>query len=173
MAAVTKINIAYGATPTTADAEATGIKFNREDTPTGTTPIPKPTATGTNYSYAKTHYLNVESGGGSTSISNRKVRNASAPSAGLTVIWKDGVDTYAQATAVLAADNTTTDDAVPAGWTLMSTTFATYDATSEAATNATRNGNYVLLGLGVSNLYGGGAGNAIALPNIELQYDEA
>lgn len=173
MAAVTKIDIATGAGPTNADAEATGIKFNREDTAVGTTAIPKPTATGTNYSYAKTLFLNVESGGGSTSISNRKIRAASAPSTGLYLFWKDGTDTYAQAADVLAADEGTTDGATPATWTAMTTSFVTYDATSEAAVNSTRNGNYLLLGLGVGSNYAGGAGSGIALPDVELQYDES
>ena len=173
MAAVTKINISTGAGPTNADAEATGIKFNREDSVSGTTAIPKPTATGTNYSWYKTLYLNVESGGGSTNILNRKIRMASAPSAGLTLFWKDGADTYTQATSGnKPTDNGTTDDATPSGYTAMTTSFATTDATSEAATNSTRNGNYVNVVCGVSNLYAGGAGSSIALPNIEVQYDE-
>ena len=171
MAATTKINISYGAGPTNADAEATGIKFNRDDTPTGTTPIPKPTAAGTNYSYAKSLYLNVESGGGSTSILNRKIRFATAPAAGLTAFWKASAS-YTQAAAVAAADNATTNDATPATYTAMTTSFVTYDAATAAAVNATRNGNYVLVAGGVSNLYVGGAGSNIASPNIEIQYDE-
>ena len=174
MAASTKINISTGAGPTNADAEATGIKFNREDTATGTTAVPKPTAAGTNYSFYKTLYLNVESGGGSTSISNRAIRYASSPSAGLTVFFKDGGDTYTQATSGnRPADNGTTNDATPATYTAMTTSFQNYDTASEAATNSTRNGNYVIVAAGVSNNYVGGAGSAIALPNIELRYDEA
>lgn len=174
MAAVLTIFVATGAGPTNADAEATGIKFNKEDTAVGTTAIPKPTAAGTVYSWYKTLFLQVVSGGGSTSISNRKIRMASAPSAGLTLNWKDGADTYTQATdSNNPADDGSTDDAVPATWTAMTTSFVTTDATSEAATNSTRSGNYIQVLLGVSNLYVGGAGSAIALPNIEVQYDEA
>lgn len=174
MAAVVKVYIATGAGPTTADAEATGIKFNREDTAVGTTPIPKPTAAGTNYSWYKSLFLYVESGGGSTSLSNRKIRFATAPTTGLTADFKDGGATYTQATSGnKPADDGTTDGAVPATYTSLTTTFQNYDTASVAATNTTRNGNYVLVVGGVSNNYAGGAGSAVALPNIELQYDEA
>lgn len=174
MAAAVKVYIATGAGPTNADAEATGIKFNREDTAVGTTPIPKPTAAGTNYSWYKSLFLQVESGGGSTSLSNRKIRFATAPSTGLTGFFKDGGATYAQATTGnKPADNGTTNDATPATWTALSTTFQNWDVATVAATNATRNGNYVLVDAGVSNNYAGGAGSAIALPNLEVQYDEA
>lgn len=155
-----------------ADAE-TGIKFNREDTQTGTTPVPKPTATGTAYSWLKTGSLRVTSGGGATSLSNRKTRVASAPTAGLKLHFKDGGDTYAQSTSGNMPADAGTDGAVPATFTEMSTTFQTWDATSEAATDSTRNGNLIIFVLGVDSTYAGGAGSAIALPNIELQYDEA
>ena len=174
MAATVIIYISTGAGPTNADAEATGIKFNREDTPTGTAPIPKPTAAGTNYSWYKTLYLNVTAGGGTTSLSNRKIRFATSPSTGLTGFFKDGGDTYAQATSGnKPSDNGTTNDATPSTYTALTTSFQNYDTASEAATNSTRNGNYVLAVSGVSNNYAGGAGSAIALPNLELQYDEA
>lgn len=174
MAATVKVYINTGAGPTIADAEATGIKFNREDTATGTTPIPKPTAAGTNYSWYKTLMLYVESGGGSTSLSNRGIRFATSPSTGLTGFFKDGSTTYTQATSGnKPADNGTTNDAAPATFTALTTSFQTWNAASAAATNTTRNGNYVQVVAGVSNNYAGGAGSAIALPNIETQYDEA
>lgn len=174
MAATVQARIFTGASEGTGANAETGIKFNREDTQTGTTPIPKPTATGTNYSWKKILGIYVTAGGGSTTISNRKIRRASAPSAGLTLHFKPDVVTYAQATSGnMPADNTTTDDATPSGYTAMTTTFQDYDTASEAATNSDRNGDFVEVVAGVSNLYTGGAGSAIALPNIELQYDEA
>lgn len=173
MAATVVTYIATGAGPTTADAEATGVVFSREDSATGTTAIPKPTATGTNFSWPKTLFLNVTAGGGSTSLSNRKIRVATAPSAGLELHFKDGADTYSQAAAEADVDNTSADGAQPTGYTAMTTTFQTWDAVSAAAVDATRNGNYVVVALGVSSNYAGGAGSGIALPDIELQYDEA
>jgi hypothetical protein len=118
--------------------------------------------------------LYVESGGGSTSLSNRKIRFATSPSTGLTGFFKDGGTSYTQATSGnKPSDNGSTNDATPSTYTALSTSFQTYDAASAAATNSTRNGNYVLVVGGVSNNYAGGAGSAIALPNTEVQYDEA
>ena len=174
MAAVTKINISTSTGPTNADAEATGIVYSREDTPTGTTPIPKPSTAGTNFSWYKNLYLNVVSGGGTTSISNRKLSLASSPATGLGLFFKDGTNTYTQA----ASGNKPTDDgaadgATPSTYTALTTTPQTYDAASAAATNSTRNGNYAKVVLGVSSTYAGGAGAAITLPNLTLTYDEA
>lgn len=155
-----------------ANAE-TGIVFNREDSQSGTTPVPKPTATGTNYSWYKNLALYVTAGGGSTSLSNRKARITASPAAGLLLCFKDGGATYVQATGSnKPADNTSANGAVPTGWTQLTTTFQTWDATSVAATNNARNGNFVQVLLGVDATYAGGAGSNIALPTLELQYDE-
>lgn len=173
MAATVNARIFTGASEGTgADAE-TGIKFNKEDTQTGTTAISKPSSTGTNYSWKKSLGLRVTAGGGSTSLSNRKIRWASAPSTGLTGFFKDGGATYAQATGSDFTDDTTGNATAPSTYTALSTTMQTWDATSEAATDSDRNGNFVLVVLGVGSNYAGGAGSAISLPNLELQYDEA
>lgn len=173
MAATVQAQISTGATPTVTNAE-TGIAFGLADAQDASaSPILKPVGTGTNYSYYKTLHLQVTAGGGSTSISDRKIRFASAPAAGLYGFFKDGGTTYAQATAGnKPADTTAANGAVPSGWTALSTAFQTWHAGAVAATNGQRNGNYVQVLVGVGGDYAGGAGAAIALPNLELQYLE-
>lgn len=173
MAATIQIRYFNGASEGTGANAETGTKWNREDTQTGVTPIPKPTAAGTNYSWYKMLALYCTAGGGSTSIANRKIRFASAPATGLTGSFK-AASTYVQATSGnKPTDNGTTNDAVPATYTALSTTFQTYAAASVAAANSTRNGDFAQVVIGVANNYVGGAGSAIALPNIEFQYDES
>ena len=172
MAATVQARIFTGASEGTGANAETGIKFNRDDTATGTTaPIPKPVATGTAFSWPKTLGLYVTAGGGSTTISNRRIKLSTAPATGLELHFNPET-TYAQATAVAAAD-TGTNGSDPAGYTALTTSDQVWHATGEAATNSDRNGDLVLVALGVSNNYAGGAGTAIALPDIILTYDEA
>ncbi len=171
MAATVQAQYANGAGPTLANAEG-GSKFNREETLTGTTPIPKPNAAGTNFSYPKVYVLAV-TGTDTTSISNLRHNMASSPAAGLKLWFRDDGVTYQRPNAVAAADNATTDDATPAGYTVESTTPSSWDAGSYSTSSTGRKGDYLSVALGVSNLYLGGAGGAIALPNEVLTYDEA
>jgi len=158
--------------PTLATAE-TGAKYNREETLAGTTaPIPKPTATGTAFSWPKVLRLEVTTLDAATSLSNLRHRIASAPSAGLKLWFKDDAATYVRSTAVAAAD-AGTDDATPAGYTTAPTADAVYDAASYSAGTTGGKGDYLSYALGISNLYVGGAGNNIALPTLTLTYDEA
>jgi hypothetical protein len=159
----------------TAGAGATaegGVKFNRENTLTGTTPIPIPTATGTNYSWEKHLGLEVTSDG-STTISNRKVHHASGITTGLELFFK-ATTSYFTPDGTDITDNASTNGADPAGYTAMSTSAQTYDADSVASNTGTAvNGDYCTVVLGVSNNYAGGAGSAIALPTLTFTYDEA
>lgn len=173
MAATVQAQVNTGSGPTTSNAE-NGIGFGLADAvDAGSSPLTTPNAPGTAYSFYKTLHLQVTGGGGSTSLSDRKIRFASDPATGLYGFFTDGGNTYTQATGDnKPADNTTTDGATPSGYTALSTTFQTWHAASVAATNDQRNGNYVLVVVGVSSNYAGGAGSAIALPNLELQYTE-
>ncbi len=171
-AAVCTMKYNYGATPTVVAAES-GLKFNKEDTQSGTTPVPIPTATGTNYSWYKMCHLNVDTAG-TTNITNRKVYMGSSPTTGLYLFFKDGGATYTQATdGNRPADVGTGPGTLPAGYTAMTTSALGWDATQVATSSTGRNGNYVTLLFGVSDNYAGGAGSAIALPDLKFQYDEA
>lgn len=176
MTASMKAYLSTGATEAGARASAeSGIKFNRVDSQSGTTPIPIPTATGTNYSYYKNMYLYCDSAtGAGTSISAKKVSLSGAPDTGLAVVYKDVVDTYTQATAVLAADAAGgSPPATPAGFTAMTTSPVEYDSATDTSTNATRCGDILQIGLAVGSNYAGGGGSAQAVPSIVFTYTEA
>lgn len=147
-----------------------GLKFNRANTLTGTTAIPIPTAAGTNYSWPK--FLGLEvTVDGTTTISNRKVNHAAGIATGMEVFFK-GTATYNTPDGTDITDNTTTDDANPAGYTAMSTVAQTYDAAS-AASALGLNGQYCVVALGVSSTYAGGAGTNQAVPTLTFTYDES
>lgn len=171
MAATVDTRINTGATPTVATAEGGGVGWGLADAKDASaTPVTVPTATGTTFTYAKTFHLEVTAGGGTTSISQRKIRFATAPATGLLGWWKAAA-TYTQATGAAAVDSGS-NGATPSGYTSLTTSFQTWDATSAAATNSTKNGQYVVVALGVDNTYAGGASASAAVPNIELQYLE-
>ena len=173
-AAVVQLQVATGAGPTLASGES-GFKYNREDTLSGTTPIPIPTATGTNYSWVKTLALVVTTSG-TTAISNRRIQLSTTESTGLGIFFKASA-TYAQATAEIASAGTN-GPATPATWTRATTSLQVYDSGSTAASGATgKNGQYCLTCLGVDSTFAGGAGNAVQLGgstmDVRLVYDEA
>lgn len=176
MAATVRASIyaANASEPAGANAEG-GIKLNREDTATGTTPVPIPTvAAGTNYSWHKNLALEVTTGG-ATTISNRRVYLSGAPATGLYLFFKASAS-YVQA-ALAAADETTTNGATPAGYTALTATTQggahVWHSTGVSAGSTGRNGSFLQLALGVGANYTGGAGSATALPSAILVYDEA
>lgn len=170
MASTIRASYFNGAGPSSASAE-TGVKFNREDTQTGTTPIPIPSSTGTNYSWYKVLGLDVTSAD-ATFISNRRIRMGSAPATGFYLYFK-AVSTYTQATSGnKPTDNASTNGAVPSTYTLMTTSDQVYDSGSDSANSTGINGDYVQVVLGVGNNFAGGGGSNQSLPNLILTYDE-
>jgi hypothetical protein len=171
-----------GPTATSADsADSASFKIGRDDTVISTTPVPIPTATGTNFSWRKYLGLYVTAGGGATSLLNRGVKASGAMPTGIS-LWQSAVTTYVQATTTqgTAAGNRPTDSAsngaTPANqtdvtWVAMTTSNVTYDATTNATANTTINGKYLALVLGVDNTCVSGGGTT-SLGNITLQYDE-
>lgn len=150
----------------------TAIKFNRDDTQAGATPIPIPTATGTNYSSVKQLALHVTVAGGGTAISNRRIHWATSPASGLGLHFL-GNATYVDQTSVVSIPTASgSNGAVPATYAAMTGSAQVYDAASVTA-NTGKNGNYVRVVLGVDNTYAGGANPAAAVPNLVLTYDEA
>lgn len=170
-AATVQARIGTGSSVSWANAE-TGIKWNLEDTQTGTTPIQIPTSTGTNYSWIKNLVLYVTATG-TTTISNRRVSMGSSPATGLKLHWKDvAVASYAQAASGNRPASAGTDGATPSGYTNMTTTAAQYDNTSVATSSTGANGDMCVVVLGVDSTYAGGPGSAQAVPSIVLTYDE-
>lgn len=172
MAAVVRASYASGVGPTLATAE-TGAKYSREESLAGaTTPVPKPVATGTAFSWPKVFRLEVTTIDAATSISNFRHRISAAPATGLALWFRDDAAVYTQVTAVASAD-AGTNGATPTGYTAAPTADAVYDAASYSAGTVGGKGDYIRYALGVSNTYAGSAGSAIALPDLLLTYDEA
>lgn len=172
MAATVQAQIGTGASVSWASAEG-GVKFNLEDTATGTTPVAIPTATGTNYSWLKNLVLAVTATS-TTNITNRTVKMSGAPSTGLALFWKAvAVASYVQAASGNRPASSGSNGATPAGYTAMTTSAVQYDNTSVSTGSTGPNGSMCVVDGAVDNTYVGGAGNAIAGPNVVLSYDEA
>src|SRR5205085_1732497 len=115
------------------------VIWNREDTETGSTPIPIPQSAGVNFSWLKVLQLAVTATSGTT-VSNRTVRMASALPTGLGWHWKTatqanwGTAFNQQGGTKAPADTTGTNNAgtAPAGYTTMTTTAVQYDNTSQS-----------------------------------------
>jgi len=171
-AATCQGQIGTGASVSWANAEG-GIVFSREDSATGTTPIPTPTSTGTNFSWIKNLVLAVTATG-TTSISNRKISYSGSLTTGLSLFWKDvAVASYAQAASGNKPADSGSNGATPTGYTAMISTPAVYDSTSHSSGSTGPNGDMAVCVMGVDSTYTGGPGAAISLPNIVLTYDEA
>lgn len=163
----------YGASATepAGSTAETGIKYNREDTKTGTTAIPKPTVTGTAFSWVKQLALNVTTSFASA-ITDRGIKLGSALTSGLTMGFL-GHATYLDQTGGSGAGaDSGSNGAVPSGYTAMTTSNQTWHAGSVSAGSTGRNGNFCRTALGVDNTYAGGAGSAIAVPDLVAQYTE-
>lgn len=173
MASVLRISTWTGAANSAgagASAEG-GIKYNRQNSLTGTTPIPIPTATGTAFSWPKFLGLEVTTDG-STAISNRGIKMNSAIATGMH-LWFKATATYTTPAAVADTDSAS-NGATPSGYTEVTTSNQTYHAASVNSNTGTAvNGQYLVTALGVDNLYTGGASSAAAVPTHTVQYDEA
>lgn len=181
-AAVCRFDYYNGASPTftggsfggvTAEG---GIKFNREDTLTGTTPVPIPTATGTNFSWLKNFALDVTTAG-TTSISNRRIYFGSAPTTGLNGFYKPvATGSYAQAASGNMPAASGSNGATPAGYTVLATSLggaSNYDASSVSTATQGVNGTLAVCVAAVDFSFAGGPGSATTLPTLNITYDEA
>lgn len=171
MAAVVRLSFASGVGPALTNAE-TGAKYGLEESLAGaTTPIPVPTATGTNFSWPKVFRYEVTTIDAATSIGNFRHRISAAPATGLKLWFRDDGATYVRSTAVAAASSGT-NDFTPAGYTTAPTSDTVYDAASYSAGTTGGKGDYLSYALGVSALYTGGANSATALPSLITTIDE-
>jgi hypothetical protein len=170
--ATTKIRIATGSSGTWSDAE-TGGCWSREDSLAGTTPVPIPTSTGTNFSWIKNFVLWV-SVTGTTNISNRRINQSGATPTGVQYFWQAvAVASYVQASSGSKPTDSGSNGATPAGYTLTTTSTAVYDSSSVASSSTGPNGQMAVSVLGVDNSYSGGASTSTTVPSLIFSYDEA
>lgn len=156
--------------PAGASAEG-GFKYNRADSQSGTTAIPKPTSTGTAFSHVKQLALEVTASFASA-ITDRGIRWGSTPTSGLTLGFLGHATYLDQTGGTGAGSDSGSNGAVPSGYTAMSASNQVYHAGSVSAGSTGRNGNFCRCALGVDNTYAGGAGSAIAVPDHIVQYVE-
>lgn len=173
MAMTVQIDLATGAGPSY--AATTAVKWNRADTEAGTTAIPTPTATGTNFSYVKSFQINITATG-SLTMTDVKFGKVAGESTTGTKLWYDSSHaSYTQATTspTSTGDNNTTaptiNSATGTAVPLISGASA-YSAGPHTTTG--RKGNYIEVTLGV-DATNTTAGTSVATPTLRWQWTEA
>jgi hypothetical protein len=171
----------YGASstePAGVTAE-TGVTLNRSDTQSGTTPIPIPTTTGSNYSWVQQLALEVTSAASpSTTLSNATVKLSGSLATGLALFFKGNASYLNQTGGTQGPADVGTENSgapsTPATYTVTTTTAQQWDAmgtTNNGGSNG-RKSNFLDLVLGVASTYAGSPGSS-SLGNGILSYDEA
>jgi hypothetical protein len=184
MAAVTQVRAWDGSGPTSHDVTSgTGsVSFSRSDTYNDTaSPITIPTGSTRRFSYYRQLSLYVSSGGGSTTLSNLRIKLASSITSGLEVhTLTGGASSYVQnngsqgtSSGNYPADDSVTNGAAPTNYTALSTSDYTYDSTGGSATNSAKCGKYAQTVAAVAAAYAGGGNASTALPNLTITYDES
>jgi hypothetical protein len=175
-----EIDLFTGATPTITH-NVTSVKFNREDTQSGTTAIPTPTSTGTNFSFVKTFQLHITATNGLT-MTNAKVGKTANESVTGTKLWyRADQSTYTQATAAPAStnDNNVTAPAIPhsgdntgvSAMSLISSAPVYYTGGAGSGDSTGQKGNYVQVCLGI-DATNTTAGQSVSVPTIRWQWTE-
>ena len=177
MAMTVEIHNATGATPTWANVGASTAKWNRVDTLTGTTVIPTPTSTGTNFSFIKTFMINITATD-SLSMSDVKVGKVANEATAGTVLWhvtSHAEGSYVQATAAPTAtgDNNSTAPTLNGASATALPLISGASVYAAGPFNTTgRKGNLVEIALGVdaTNVT---AGATVSTPTLRWQWTES
>ena len=165
-----------GPTYTRVDNQTPGFLFNRDDTRVGTTSIPKPTATGTNFSWVKSFQIEVTTHDSKTMTSVRVGKTVNEADAGTKVWLNVGNAAYTQASTPPSAtgDNNTTGPTlngdVAVAMPLITDPPAAY-AAGPFTTNA-KQGNIVELSLGV-DVTNAQPGTNRTMPSFRWTWSEA
>lgn len=174
MAMTVEIDIKTGAGPTT--ASVTAVKWNRVDTAAGTTVIPTPTATGTNFSFVKTFVVNITATGSLTMTDIKFGKVANETTTGTKLWYTSEHSSYTQATAAPGAtgDNNSTAPDINSGSSeaavpLISGASA-YSAGPHSTTGEKGNLIEVTLGVDATNTT---AGSAVATPTLRWSWTES
>jgi hypothetical protein len=146
--------------------------MSREDSLSGTTPTQIPQSTGTHFSWYKNVVLYVTVAG-TTTISSRQISMSTSTPTGVQLFWKAvAVASYAQATSGDAPTDSGSNGATPSGYTLMTTSPVTYDASSVSSGSTGTNGMLLEVVMGVDNGYIGAPGTGVSLPTLTITYAE-
>ncbi len=176
MAMTVDIVLATGAGP--AFASLTAAKWNRVDTAAGTTVIPTPTSTGTNFSYIKSFLVDITATGGLTMTDITFGKVAAEATTGTKLWYADDHNeaAYTQATTPPGAtgdDNSTAPDinssSVEVAVPLISSGDL-YDA--GPFSSVARVGNIIEVCLGVDST-NTTAGSTVATPTLRWEWTEA
>lgn len=178
MAMGVQIDLLTGSGPTVV-TNITSAKWNLEDTQNGTTPIPTPTTTGTNFSFVKTMQIDITAVN-SLSMSAVKVGKVAAETTTGTKLWhKTSNAAYTQATAAPAStgDNNTTAPAIPhsssnSGVTAMPLISSASAYAAGPFSSTGRQGNMVQMTAGVDST-NTTAGASVAMPTLRWQWTES
>ncbi len=181
MAMTVAIHNGTGSSVTWADVGASTAKWNKVDTLTGTTPIPTPTSTGTNFSFVKSFIVSITTVN-SLTMTDIKVGKVANEAKTGTKLWHrtdHAEGSYAQATASPAStgDNNSTAPVIPAGGNNSAVTAlpligsaSVYSAGPHTTTG--RKGNMVEICLGVDAL-NVTAGSTVSTPTLRWQWTES
>lgn len=157
----------------------TGVTLNRSDTESGTTPIPIPTVTGSNYSWVQQLALEVTGAASpSTTLSNATIKLSGALATGLALFFAGNATYLNQTGGTQAPADVGTENAgaptTPASYTAVTTTAQQWDAMGTASNGGStgRKSMFVRHVLGVASGYAGSPGST-SLGNSVLSYDEA
>lgn len=173
MAMVTAINNNTGSGPTAASVSS--VVWNRVDSASGTTAIPTPTSTGTNFSFVKSLVMNITTTN-SLSMTNILFGKVAAETTTGTKLWQSVAhSSYTQATAAptSTSDNNVTaptvNSAAATAVQLISAPPSTYAAGPFSSTGNAGNFVEVCLGIDSTNTT---AGTSVATPTLEWSWTE-
>ena len=156
-------------------AAVSAVKWNRVDTAVGTTVIPTPTATGTNFSFVKTFQIQITTVN-SLAMSAVKVGKVANETTTGTKLWHvTSHTTYVQATAAPTAtgDNNTTAPTVNSASATALPLISGASAYAAGPYSTTgRQGNLVEIVLGV-DATNTTAGSAVATPTLRWEWTES
>lgn len=172
MAMSVDIQQATGATPTYTNV--TSVVFSRVDDATGTTPVPTPTATGTNFSYVKSFQPNITNAD-SLSMTDVKVGKVTSESTGKKYWHDTSHASYTQATTAPSAtgdDNSTAPTINSATATALPAIGSANVYSAGPHTTTGRKGNYVEICVGVDST-NTDAGTGVSMPTIRWQWTES
>jgi hypothetical protein len=157
----------------------TGVTLNRSDAQTGTTPLPIPTVTGSNYTWVQQLALEVTSAASpNTTLSNATFKISATLATGLLVFFAGNATFLNQTGGTAGPADVGTENGsaptTPASYTVSTTTAQQWDAmgTTNNGGSTGRKSTFLRLVLGVASGYAGSPGST-SLGNGILSYDEA